>query len=157
MAAEARIDRHHQDEIDQVDDRLDGLDRRARIERHAGLLAERADRLQRAVDVRARLDVHGDDVGAGLGEGLEIGIAGRDHQVHVEHLPGVRAQRLHHVRADGDIRHEVAVHDVDVDPVGAGGIDRAHLLAELGEVGGQDRRGDEQRTVHAILRNAPFA
>ena len=32
------------------------------------------------------LDMHGDDVGAGLGEGLEIGIARRDHQMHVEGL-----------------------------------------------------------------------
>ena len=41
--------------------------------------------------------------------------------------------------------------------LGAGGIDGAHLLAELGEVGGQDRGGDEERTGHQVLRNAPFA
>ena len=62
--------------------------RRAGIERDAGLLAERADRLQRAVHMRAGFDMHGDDVGAGLGEGFEIGIAGRDHQMHVERLLG---------------------------------------------------------------------
>ncbi len=61
-------------------------DRRARVHGHARLLAERADRLQRAVHMRAGLDMHGDDVGAGLGEGFEIGIAGRDHQMHVEGL-----------------------------------------------------------------------
>ena len=60
------------------------LDRRAGVERDAGLLAERADRLQRAVHVRAGLDMHGDDVGARLGEGFEIGIARRDHQMGVE-------------------------------------------------------------------------
>ena len=37
----------------------------------------------------------------------------------------------------------MAVHDVDVDPVGAGLVDRAHLLAEPGEIGGQDRGGDD--------------
>ena len=41
----------------------------------------------------------------------------------------------------------MAVHDVDVDPVGAGLVDRAHFLAELGEVGGQDR-GSNERTGH---------
>ena len=121
------------------------LYRRAGIERDAGLLAERADRLQRAVHMRPGLHMHGDDVGAGLGEGLEIGIAGRDHQMHVEQLLGVRPQRLHHVGTDADVGHEMAVHDVDMDPVGAGRIDGAHLLAELGEIGGQDRRRDEQR------------
>jgi hypothetical protein len=98
-----------------------------------------------------------DDVGAGLGKGLEIGIAGRDHQVHVEHLFGVRAQRLHHVGTDGNIGHEVPVHHVDMDPVGAGGVERTHFLAELGEVGGQNRRGDDEGMAHLLLRNAPFA
>ena len=44
----------------------------------------------------------------------------------------------------------MAVHDVDMDPVGAGGVDRAHLLAELGEVGGQDRWGDGERAMHRM-------
>ena len=112
----------------------------AGIERDAGLLAEIADRLQRAVQMRAGLHMHGDDVGAGLGEGFEIGIARRDHQVHVERLVGVLAQRLHDVRADGDIGHEMPVHHVDMHPVGAGGLDRAHLLAEPGEIGRTEAR-----------------
>ncbi len=85
--------------------------------------------------MRPRFRMHGDHVGAGFREGLEIGIAGRDHQMHVERLVGMRPERLHHVRADGDIGHEMPVHDIDMDPVGAGRVDRAHLLAELGEVG----------------------
>ena len=39
----------------------------------------------------------------------------------------------------------MAVHHVDMDPVGAGRFDRADLLAELGEVGRQDRGRDDQR------------
>src|SRR6202008_1024125 len=35
------------------------------------------------------------------------------------------------------------------------GIDRAHLFAEPGEVGGEDRGRDEERTVHACLRRPP--
>ena len=57
---------------------------RRRIERHAGLLAERADRLQRAMQMRPGLGMDGDDVGAGLGEGGDIGVDRRDHQMHVE-------------------------------------------------------------------------
>ena len=152
LTAEAGIDRHDQDQIDQVDDGLDGVRWRAGIHGHAGLLAERADCLQRAVDVRPGFDVHGDDVGAGLCEGFEIRIARRDHQVHIERLFGVAADRLHHIRADGDVGNEMAVHDVDMDPVGAGGIDRAHFLAELGEIGGEDRRGDDERAMHRLLQ-----
>ena len=72
-----------------------------------------------------------------------IGIARRDHQMHVEDLFGVRPERLHHVRADGDVGHEMPVHDIDMDPVGAGRIDGAHLLAEPGEIGREDRWGDD--------------
>ena len=74
----------------------------------------------------------------------------RDHQVDVERLLRVRADGAHDRRADGDVGHEVAVHDVDVDPVGAGGIDGADLLAERGEVGGENRRGDEGRAGHGV-------
>ena len=63
----------------------------AGIEHDAGLLAELADGLERAVQVRARLRVDADDVSAGLGEGFEIGIDRRDHQMHVEGLRRVRA------------------------------------------------------------------
>jgi hypothetical protein len=41
-------------------------------------------------------------------------------------------------RAEGDVGDEVAVHDVEVDPVGAGGIDCGHLFAEAGKVGRKD-------------------
>ena len=47
----------------------------------------------------------------------------------------------------------MAVHHVDVDPVGAGLVDRAHFLAELGEVGGQDRGGDERAAMAPIRRD----
>jgi len=30
----------------------------------------------------------------------------------------------------------MAVHDIDMNPIGAGGVDRAYFLAELCEVGG---------------------
>ena len=43
---------------------------------------------------------------------------------------------------DGDVRHEAAVHHVDVDPVGAGGLDGAHLFREAAEIG---RRGSRAR------------
>ena len=76
-------------------------------------------------------------------------------------LARVRPKRLHHRRADGEVGHEMAVHDVDVDPVGAGLVDRADFLAELGEVGGQDRRGDERarpwRRLDGINRAADKA
>src|SRR6516225_5380446 len=70
----------------------------------------------------------------------------------VERLCRMRPQRLHHLGANGDVGHKMAVHDVDMDPVGAGRVDRAHLLAELGEVGRQDGWSDGERAMHRGLR-----
>ena len=90
------------------------------------------------MNMRTGLDMHRDDIGAGLGESLEIRVARRDHQMHIEHLLGVRAQRFHDVRSDGDVGDEVAVHDVEMDPVGSCRIDRADFFAQLAKVGGKN-------------------
>ncbi len=105
-----------------------------RIEHHSSLLAERADRLQRAMQMRPRLDMDRNEIGAGLGEILEEGIARRDHQMHVEEGLRVRPERLHHARADRDVRHEMPVHHIDMDPIRAGGDDRLDFGAERGKI-----------------------
>jgi len=55
-----------------------------------------------------------------------------------ERLGRVRAERLHHHRSDGEVGDEMPVHHVDVNPVGAGRVDGADLLAQFGEIGGKD-------------------
>ena len=72
------------------------------------------------------------------------------HQVHVDRRgDAMPAQRLAHQRADGQVRHVVVVHHVEVDPVGAGGQHVVDFLAQLREVGREDRRGDDGR-LHAV-------
>src|SRR3984893_11128107 len=73
--------------------------------------------------------------------------------MHVERLPGVRPQRPHRVGSDGDVGYEMPVHDVHVDPIGARFVDRAHFLAELGEIGGKDGWGDGKGAMHRYLRH----
>jgi hypothetical protein len=51
------------------------------------------------------------------------------------------AQGVDDDRPHGDRRHEVAVHDVDVDDLRPGLEHRVDLLAEPREVGAEDRRG----------------
>ena len=98
--------------------------------------------------MRSGFGMHGDDIGARLGEGFEIRIARRDHQMHVENLLGVRAERLHHVGADGDVGHEMPVHHVDMDPVAARLVDGAHFLAQPREIGGENRWGNDDVAGH---------
>ncbi len=66
----------------------------------------------------------------------------------VERLGGMGPQCCDHRRPDGQVRNEMAVHDVDVDPVGARGVDRPHFLAEPREIGREDRRGDADGLLH---------
>ena len=53
-------------------------------------------------------------------------------------------------RAHAQRRDEVAVHDVDVDRPRAGVEHGGDLLAEAGEVGGEDRGGDAGGRRHQI-------
>ncbi len=112
-------------------------------------LPSRADVLQRAVKMRSGFSVHGDEIGARLGESPDIGVDRFDHQMRVERAGGVWAQRLHDSRAEGDVGHEMAVHHVEMKPIGAGGDDIAHFLAEPGEIRGENRWGDDNVGVHA--------
>jgi hypothetical protein len=111
--------------------------------------------LDGAVDVRPGLGMHGDDIGARFGERVEEMIDGRDHQMDVEGQGRVRAQRLHHHRADRQIGDIMAVHHVDMDPVGARGLDRAHLFAKAREIGAEDRRGNTDGSGGGGHRDRP--
>jgi hypothetical protein len=48
----------------------------------------------------------------------------------------------HNRRADRDIRHEVAIHDVDVNQIGTAALDGRNVATESRKVGGQNRGGD---------------
>ncbi len=90
--------------------------------------------------MRAGFGMDGHPVASGLGKGLEIGIGRRNHQVAVEGLVGGAAQRADDVGPEGDIGDEVAVHHVEMDPVGTGCRDIPHLVSQAGEIGSEDRR-----------------
>ena len=92
--------------------------------------------------VRARLGVHdqalttGRDVFGGHALGRE------HHQVGLERQRAVFAGGRDHVGAEGQVRHELAVHHVPLDPVDPGTLEGGHLVTQLGEIGGQHAWGD---------------
>ena len=93
------------------------------IEHDAGLDAERLDGVDGAMQMRQHFDVHRHHRGARLHERVDVAIRVRDHQVDVERHLGDPLERLHDRRADRDVRHEMAVHDVDVNQIGAAALD----------------------------------
>ena len=59
--------------------------------------------------------------------------------------------------AVADVRHEMPVHDVQVQPVGAGGFDGGHLLGQAGEIRGEKAGGNQGGLLghRVVLGNAP--
>ena len=139
LAAEARVDRHEQDDVDLVHHILQAVERGARVEDEARLAAAAAHELERAVDVAGRLRVEGDVVGARVGKVVDQLVDRRHHHVHVDRrLDAVVLERLADQRADGQVGHVVVVHHVEVHRVSAGLEHVLDLLAQPRKVGRED-------------------
>ena len=93
--------------------------------------------------MRARFGVDTDDIGSRLAEGFQIGVRRRDHQVDIERDFDMRTQGFDDIWAKRDVRHKMAVHDVNMQPIGACGLDGARLFAKLSKIRGQQRRSDD--------------
>jgi hypothetical protein len=101
LAAEAGIDAHDQDQVDQIH-QIVQASIGVRDWKHHAAFCPAQDMLQRAMDMRPAFGMHGEAVGPGIGESLDIGIDRRDHQMDVEGLLGVGPERRSPV-ADGDV------------------------------------------------------
>ena len=88
-----------------------------------------ADRAERRLDRLLDLDVERDRVAAGVEVLLDVAAGLADHQVRVERQLRPAAEVLDGLRAEREVRDEVAVHDVEVDPVGARLLDAADGVA----------------------------
>ena len=149
LPAKAGVHAHDEDEVNVVDQPVQHIQRRRRVERQPRLAAGGAYGLHAAMRVRAGFGVKADGGCACPGKGGGQRVHGLHHQVHVygRGLPvrphGVRAQGLANHGAEGEIGHVVVVHHVKVNPVGAGGQHAAHFFAQAGEVSRENGRGDE--------------
>ena len=101
---------------------------------------------------RADLDVHRAAVRTRQVERLEVASGLAHHQVAVEEPIAVVAQRRDDRRADREIRHEVPVHDVNVQPVGLG-VDLTNAGAEVAEVRREYRRSEAKVAGRASDRS----
>merc|ERR1719460_351777 len=116
------------------------------------------DLAERAVEVDVRLDVRDDDARLAvralgrLGVLVEHGLAVvvRHHKLRLEHDLRVLAARANHLRAEGEVRHEVAVHDVKLDAVDASVLEALAVVAHVGPVGRKHRRDDLDRARLAV-------
>src|SRR5262249_12986142 len=107
----------------------------------AGFTAVRSNQMERAIEMHAGFLMHRNPVCAGFRKGGDELIRAFDHQVAVEHDAGKGlVQRSYYRRTNGDVRHEVAVHDVDVEQRTAAFQSRLGILGKPCKVSGQDGR-----------------
>ena len=147
LTAKAWVHGHHKNHVHHVEQIFDRLSRGRRVQRHASLNALGFNRLNGAVNMRASLDVRGDHIGTRFGVGFDIGIDGRDHQVHVHERFHMRAERFDGGRAKGQVRDKVTIHHVHMNPVSALRFDGLNFLTEICEIGRENRRCDLDRAV----------
>ncbi len=143
LATEAGEHGHAQHEIDASEVRLHRIERCVGVEREAGAQIEAA-HLGHEIGRAADLDVHRAAVRTRVGERLEVAPGLGHHEVTVEEQRRVAPQRRDDRRADGDVRHEMPVHHVDVEPVSGRGH-LADLFGQHPEIRGEERGGDTKQ------------
>lgn len=143
LTAEARIDRHDEEGVDVAEEGFHGAHGGGGIDREAGAEPEGADFPEDSFHARAQFHMDDELVGAGLLEGLEEDFGAGAHQVDVEEESREGADGADDGGAEGDIGNEVAVHDVEVEPVGAGARGAGDFAVESGEIGCEQGRRNE--------------
>jgi hypothetical protein len=95
------------------------------------------------------LDVDTDQIGAGLGERLDVALRFVEHEMRVEEELGSLAKGRDGLGTEAEVGHKMTIHDVQVDPRNAEGLDNLGAVREAGVVAGEDRRGENGGVLHA--------
>ena len=142
LAAEARLHRHHQDQLHLIQIGQDRLRRGLGLQDDARPLALGVDLVDGGLDVLRRVRLHMDrhQIGAGVAELLHVPHRLHDHQVDVQGQLRDLADGLHHRDADGDVGDEHAVHHIHMDVVGVG--DAVNVPLQIRKIGGEDGRSN---------------
>jgi hypothetical protein len=141
LVAEAGVDRHDQDLIQVLQDLFQCRRRGRRVDDHANALAECLDPLHGAVQVVVGFPVHQQGIRAGRDEFVQEQVGARHHQVRLQGQLGQRPERRDDGRPHREVRHEVPIHDIDVDPISPSPRGLGDLLAQAGKIGREDGRG----------------
>ena len=124
------------------------IERRRRVEGHAGFPAGRLDQGDVAVEMGGGLGVDRDPVRAGVEEPGDDRRCGLSTMRWTSSGKAVLVfEELDEPGAEGQVGDEVAVHDVDVDEVGPGRLDQPDGVLETGEIGGEEGRRDEDHVI----------
>ena len=140
LPAETGLHRHQEHVVELLQDIRPPLNGSGRLEHQAGTrpkpaeLAGKTDGCPGGLTVEA----HGRRARLDVGRSPTVGVL--DHQVHVKGEIGAAVDGLDDRNSDGQVRHEVIVHHVDVNCVAAG--NSLDVALQVDEVGGKDAGSD---------------
>ena len=146
LAAEARHYGHDQQQVNFRQVRIYGFKGCGRVESQAVFYSgfpESPECVANVVGV-SQFHVKADEVHSCPDEAVKVVVRPFYHQVGIQ--KAVRPHRFSDggadFRAKGDVVHKVAVHDVQMQPVGTGVKGPPRFLPNAGEISGQQGRGD---------------
>ncbi len=139
-APKARIHRHHQNVIHDVQNFRKRVHRRCRIDHYPSQAVVTLDQVQRPVQMPAGLLMHRYPIDSGFGECRNELVRILDHQVAIQRQIGHLAQRFYNRRPDRKIGNEVAVHDIDMDDTRPALACGAYLLAQSSKISRKNGR-----------------
>ena len=149
LATIAREDGHLQAFVHEVEIGQGGGVRGEGVEHEGRLGAEATDRLERGADFAGGFDVDLEGRGPRLGEALRIQVGAHEHQMDAQRQARRLAGQLHDGRAVAEIRHERAVHHVEVQLVGPRILGAADGVGEVAGVGGE--QGGQDDGFHGLI------
>ena len=82
---------------------------------------------------------------AGIGEGGDVAVGMREHQVDAEREAGRLPRHGDDIRAEAEIRDEVPVHDIEMEGIGPGGFGASRLRRQGSHVCRKQGRKDDDR------------
>ena len=84
LSAETGIDAHHEDQVDQIHNRIDRIDRCRRVERQTRREPVSLNLLQDPMHMGSRFRVYGQNVRSGSCEFIDQRLNRTDHEMHIE-------------------------------------------------------------------------
>ena len=174
LTPKTRMHRHDEKEIDGREKRRDCFEGRGGIQGKPDTASGGSNRAQRFRHVMFRFgfDMDGDGIRAGIEEAGEVVIGVLDHEMNIERELRQFAHGGDNGGPEGNVIDEVAIHDVEMEPIGAGRFRAANFVRELGEIRGEEggsdqrfwcthgrerRRGNVQRPTSNVQRSIGVA
>ena len=109
------------------------------------------------MQVRAGFGMDRNEIRTRIRKRAQVRVGGRNHQMDIHEGRDVRPDRRDNIRPDRQVRHEMTIHGINVDPVGTFGLDGTDLSAEICKIRRQDRRRDLDGSVERHGNSGFFA